>query len=409
MSDLPIIIGEAGPQTTDPTVIYDTFTQKVANIVPGYTVTLPAGLITDMASTATAALAVLDQARVDIINSVSPYGVNEPLLEELSYIYGTVKGEETNVSVPVIFTGTPGLPISRGFLVGDGNHSYMVTRSFIIPSSGQSAAQLCVTQESGSWAVPAGTVTQLISSVPSQYSLSCNNQVAGNPPSQAESLAAFRTRMMREGMFAVQGTPPALKASLRRVTGVSENLIAYRQPTAGKWVVVCGANASDRNDIAFAIFSAIPDISVLTNDVKNEDGTTPEQATVKIYDYPDEYTVPFVIPSSQTVGITLVWSSTQRSFIDSAAVEVTARGLIADYINSITTGDPINLFQLQEIFINAITKLVERQFISAVNITVAINGKTQPPAQNTQLVYGQTYAYFTTTAQQVVISRGQDS
>lgn len=409
MSDLPIIIGEAGPQTTDPTVIYSTFTQKVANIVPGYTVTLPAGLITDLASTATGALSVLDQARVDIINSVSPYGANEPLLEELSYIYGTVKGEETNVSVPVIFRGTPGLPISRGFLVGDGNHQYMVTASFIIPSSGQTEAQLCVSQESGSWAVPAGTVTQLISSVPSQYQLTCNNQEAGNPPTQEESLASFRTRMMREGMFAVQGTPPAVKASLRRVTGTSDNLIAVRQPAAGKWVVVCGANASDRNDIAYAIFSAWPDISTLTNDVKNEDGTTPEQANVQIYDYPDEYTVPFIVPSSQTVGITLQWSSTQRSFIDSSAVEVTARGAIASYINSITTGDPINLFQLQEIFINAITKLVERQFISAVNITVAINGKTQPPAEGTQLVYGQTYAYFTTTAQQVVITRVQDS
>lgn len=407
MSDLPIIIGEAGAQPTDPAVLFDTFTQKVANRVPGYTVTLPAALITDLASTATGALAAIDQARVDVINSVSPYGVNEPLLEELSYIYGTVRGTENNVSVLVVFTGTPGLPVSKGFLVGDGNRSYSVQSSFIIPSSGQSSPVLCVAVESGTWAVPAGSVTQLVSSVPAQYDLSCNNQTAGNPPSEPESLGAFRYRMMREGMFAVQGTPPALKASVRRVPGVRENLVAFRQPSAGKWVVVVGADASDRNEIAYAIFQAIPDISTLTNDVKNGDGTVPEKVSVTIYDHPDEYTVPYVVPVSQRVNLLIQWNSRETSFIDQDAVQATARENIADYINNITTGDPISLFQIQEIFLNSIQKLAQRQYISKISITVDINGKRVEPDNDTQLVYGQTYAYFLITERGITIQRVQ--
>lgn len=405
MSDLPIIIGAAGIQPTDPAVLYQNYTQQVANLVPGYTVTLPAGLVTDLASTATGALTVIDQARVDIINSVSPYGVNEPLLEELSYVYGTMKTPETNVSVLVVFVGTPGLPISRGFLVGDGNYAYAVVSGFIIPASGQTPPILCVAQETGTWAVPAGSVTTLISSVPAEYTLTCNNQQAGNPPTAAEGLAPFRARMMQEGMFAVQGTPPALKASVLRVTGTRSSQVAVRQPTTGKWAVVVGADAADRNEIGYAIFRAMPDISALTNDVQNPNGTTPERASVTIYDYPDEYTVPYVVPNSQNVALLIQWSSTQTSFIDQDTVQALARQAIAEYINQITVGDPINLFQVQEIFIDSIVKLAQRQFISRIDINVTIDGEASPPAEGSSLVYGQTYAYFSITTQAIQVQR----
>ena len=73
MSDLPIIMTEAGAQPTSPKTLLANLISRVAQKVPGYTANLPPGLITDLASTATGAIALIDQARVDLINSVSPY------------------------------------------------------------------------------------------------------------------------------------------------------------------------------------------------------------------------------------------------------------------------------------------------------------------------------------------------
>jgi hypothetical protein len=48
----------------------------VAAEVPDYTANLPGSLIEDISSTDVQALATIDQARVDAINSFSPYGAN---------------------------------------------------------------------------------------------------------------------------------------------------------------------------------------------------------------------------------------------------------------------------------------------------------------------------------------------
>lgn len=99
MSDLPIIMTSAGAQPTPPKTLLSKLIAKVAAEVPGYTANLPPGLITDLASTATGAVALIDQAMVDTINSVSPYGVNVPLLQQLGNIYGVARGIGYNTCV----------------------------------------------------------------------------------------------------------------------------------------------------------------------------------------------------------------------------------------------------------------------------------------------------------------------
>ena len=89
----------AGAQPTPPNDLLANLITRVAEKVPGYTANLPAGLITDLASTAVGALALIDQARVDLINSVRPYGENIPLLMQLGNIYGAQKGLSTNTAV----------------------------------------------------------------------------------------------------------------------------------------------------------------------------------------------------------------------------------------------------------------------------------------------------------------------
>ena len=99
------------------------------------------------------------RARVDLINSCSPYGANVHLLKQLGAIYG-VQREGTNTSVYVVFSGPPGFGIQKGFTVGDGTYLYTVRRDTVIPDSGQTEPVYCLATTTGIWAVPAGTVNQ---------------------------------------------------------------------------------------------------------------------------------------------------------------------------------------------------------------------------------------------------------
>lgn len=411
MSDvnIPIIIGHQGVETTPPAELYRLLLENVASKVPGYTGDLPASLIGDMASTAQASISLIDQARVDTINSVSPYGANLQLLDELSEIYGTTRTPKTNVSVFVSFTGSPGYEIQRGFRVGDNGHTYLATESVVIPVAragqqfGTSEPVLCVAQEDGDWAVPVGTVNQLQTSVPEEYTVMCNNLTEGEPGTEQEGLGSFRRRVMDEGMFAVQGTPTALKAALARIPGVLPNLIAFRQPVAGKWVVVCGGQGFSRFAVANAIYSAIPDISALTNDVKNPDGSTPIKEERAIISPPDVYIIPYVVPSSQLVTVTINWSSTQTALVNLDAINADASKAIAEYISGITVGDPISKYQIEAVFIDSVTKQVERSTIAKVEATIRIDGKV--PTNVGALVQGQTYSYFDCNESGVTVIR----
>lgn len=290
MSELPITMTSAGAQPTPPNDLLANLITRVAEKVPGYTANLPAGLITDLASTAVGALALIDQARVDLINSVTPYGANIPLLMQLGNMYGPQRGLSTNTSVYVVFTSLPGFGIPKGFIVGDGNYQYAVVRDTVIPESGQTEPVYCVATTPGSWAVPEGTVTQVITSVPKDQPVSCTNITAGLPGKSEQSWSSYRAEVMESGMFGVQGTPDCFKAMLKSVSGVRENLISFRQSSLGKWVAVVGGG--DPYDVAYAIYKAVPDISKLTNDVSNPSGAAVEKRTVAITVSPEGLRMP---------------------------------------------------------------------------------------------------------------------
>lgn len=403
MSDLPIIMTTAGAQPTPPKTLLSNLITNVASKVPGYTANLPSGLITDLASTATGALALIDQARVDLINSVSPYGANIPLLTQLGNIYGVQKGEGSNTSVYVVFSGLPGFVLPKGFTVSDGNKQYSVVNDSIIPESGQTDSVYCLAIDEGSWAVPEGSVTQVITSVPESQPVTCTNVLAGLPGADEQSYSSYRGQVMQTGMQAVQGTPDCVKATLRAVAGVQENLISFRQPTVGKWVVVVGGG--DPYAVAYAIYKSVPDISTLTNDVVNESGSAPEKKTLSILVSPDTYNVPYVIPVSQNVVAIITWDTTLSSYVDPAGVTSAAQQNIADYINSIEVGQPINILQIQSIFMESVSALIPVSQISMIDIEIGINGVIVPPEDESKLVYGETYAYFSTSAAQIQVER----
>ncbi|GLH24088.1 TPA: baseplate J/gp47 family protein [Enterobacter ludwigii] len=407
MSDLPIIMTSAGAQPTPPKTLLATLISNVAQKVPGYTANLPAGLITDLASTATGALALIDQARVDLINSVSPYGANELLLLQLGNIYGVTEGTGSNTSVYEVFSGPPGFVIPKGFVVSDGNFQYTVQTNTVIPAGGQTSPVYCLAASPGTWAVPEGSVTQIVTSVPASQPITCTNPTAGLPGSDKQDIASYRAQVMQSGMFAVQGTPDCVVASLKQVGGTQDNLLSYRQVQTDKWVVVVGGG--DPYEVGYAIYKSVPDISRLTNDVVNPSGDPVDKRTIQITVWPDVYDVPYVDPVSQNAQVFIEWNTVSTAYVDPAGVKNAVSQNIVDYVNAIAVGQPINIFEIQDIFLRSVSALVPPSLISMIDVEIGINGTIVPPETGTNLVYGDTYKYFSTSPALIQVTKHGDT
>lgn len=403
MSDLPIIVTQSGAQPTPPKTLLSNLITNVSAIVPGYTANLPAGLITDLASTATGAVALIDSAMVDTINSVTPYGSNVPMLMQLGNIYGVTQGQGSNTSVNVTFMGLPGFVIPKGFIVSDGNYQYAVQNNTIVPNRGQTAPVYCLATTPGSWAVPEASVTQIITSVPSSITLTCTNVTTGVAGEDKQPESSYRAQVLQSGMSTAQGVPTFLRTLLQKVPGVKSNLISYRNISAGKWALIVGGG--DPNDVGLAVYQAIPDISVLTADVVDGEGKKPDSITVTITDYPDQYSIPLILPTSQMVTLILTWNIRVTGLLDPDSVSAATTTQLVDYINGVAIGEPINTYQIESIFLAAIAPLISPSQVSLIDISIGINNVIVPPAPGTGLIYGGEYSYFTTDKSHVTVQK----
>jgi hypothetical protein len=461
----------AGAIPTPPAVIW-TNLQNYLNVTnPGYTI-LPGLLIEDILSTDVAAVSVCDSAAIDLINSLEPGTANPWLLAKLGHIYGVPPGVDTNTSVLVVFSGTVGFAVSPGFVVSDGTNQYIVQDGGIIGTGGTTPSLLAVGTTTGAWPVPANSVTQLITSVPSGITLTVNNPNTGTPSPGPQTEEDYRAQVMQAGLAASQGMGSYLKTILGNVIGVVPRLVAVKQVTGG-WEVICGGG--DPYQVAYAIWSALFDVQALvgssisitgitnanpgvvttnlnhglvtaqanvniagvvgmtgvnggpyTVTVLSENtfsfgvnttssGTyvsggvvTPNNrnVSVNITDYPDTYTIAFVVPPQQTVNIQLTWNTSSPNFVSPTAVAQLGAPALANYINSIPVGAPINLFELQSVFEVAIAQLLPLQFLSKMIFTVSINGIDTPPVGVTGLINGDPESYFQCLASNVSITQG---
>lgn len=276
MSDLPTVVTKSGLQPQSPASLRDQLTAIVSATDPGYTNNLPGTLIEDIASTDVAAISLSDQARVELVNSLTPYGANEFLLNQLGQIYiGQGPSGASNTSVNVVFSTSPiapGFVISKGFLVSDGSFQYTIQDGGVIEADGMSGNLSALATVAGSWAVPIGTVNQLVTSVPAVINLSVTNPLAGTPGLAAENWDAFRTQVLQAGLAASQGMARYLKTLLGKVPGVQSRLVSARQVPSVGWEIIVGGG--DQYAVANAIFDALFDVNTLVGSTMNVTGIT---------------------------------------------------------------------------------------------------------------------------------------
>lgn len=259
-----LTITSAGAQPTSPVTLNANLISLVSQVNPGYTV-LPGSLIADLSGTATYALALIDSAAVELVNSISPYTANPWITLQLGNMYGVSQGASVNTSVFVVFTSnTVGFQIPPGFLVTDGTNQYQVqSPGGAILVGGSSLPLYCVAVTAGSFPVPANSVHSLITQPPagSGITLSCNNPTPGTPSAGAQTTEGYRAQVLAAGLVSGQGNASMARALVSNVPGVQPRLVSVAQVNGGGWEVIAGGG--DPYAVANAIYNSGVDISTL--------------------------------------------------------------------------------------------------------------------------------------------------
>jgi hypothetical protein len=355
----------SGAIPSDPSTIRAELITTATALSPGLTADLPASLIEDMASTATGALVYQDQAYVDLVNSISPITANTYITTQLGNVYGVQRGVGDNTSVFVQFTGTPGFVINVGFLVSDGTYTYSVQDGTIVPTGGITGLVYCLATVSGSWAVPANTVTAVSTSVPSPIILTVTNPNSGIPGQAQQDPNSFRAQVIQAGNAVATGTPAFVKTTIQNVPNVVSRLVSLRQAGGGYEIVVGGG---DPFEVSNAIYQSLFNFNNLVG--AQSGGTT---INTTIYDYPDLYNIVYVQPFLQTTTMTVHWTvSAESPFVSNTVVASAIQTPIQNYINSIVVGQPISNLELQEIFVAATAGIIVPTFLSTLRFTVNI-------------------------------------
>lgn len=372
----PVVLMAAGATPQDPASILAQLLSYVASVEPGYTANLPGSLVEDISSTDVGAVVLIDRARVELLNSLTPAGANAFLLNQLGQIYGTVLGQPFNTSVNVVFTGTVGFVISPGFQVGDGSQTYQVVDGGIVNSTGSSDALTAVAVNAAFLGpVPANSVTIILTSLPGGVTLAVTNPVAGTPAQGTETEQSYRARTLAAGLASSQGVPSYLKTQLLQVPGVVARQVAV-QATLGSGIKVI-VGGGDTLDVANAIFRGWFDPAHLLGHTAG--GST---VTATVNNPPDSYAIVYVAPAAATITLNLTWNTNLANFTQGAAVDQVAVQPLADYINSIPVGNPINLLELNDTFAAAVAGILPEANISKLVWVVTINGTPTSPTFN---------------------------
>ena len=465
---IPLVMGTDGAVPTPPVTLQTALINGVAATNPGYTANLPGSLIEDISSTDVGAMVVMDQARVEAVNSVTPLGANAFVLAQLGTQFGVPQGKNANGSVFVVFNGPSGFVLQPGFTVTDGTNQFVLQDGGIIQANGQTPQLFAVATNSGTFAIPANTVNKLITSVPSAFAVTVNNPEAGIAATAAESVQSYRGRVLQAGVVASTGTPAFLKTLLNAIPGVQQQLVSINQ-VAGGWQIVCGGG--DSFAVANAILQGVPDIATLQGSrlaitgmsaanpvivttnlnhgfipgqtftvvgatpaaynliytVASVTATTittttngsafgvftggaklavnPRNVNVSIFQNPDTYAITYVNPPQQVVTVSVTWNTTLPNFTAGISVNQLTAPAIQAYINSIFVGQPINLLEMTATFQAAAAPVIAASNITTLQFAVTINGVAVTPAAGTSIIASDPESHFFCSATGVTVNQ----
>jgi Baseplate J-like protein len=383
---LPLLFNAAGPVATPPATIQAQINTLAISASPGLTSNLPGALIEDVLSTEVAGVSIIDQTRVDSVNAVAPGTANPYILAQLGTQFGLPQGLAANGSVLEVFTGSPGYVIARGTVVGDGTNQYVIQDGGTCATDGDSQPLQAIATSSATFPIPANTVNQVITAVPSPFTLTVTNPVAGVSALAPESTAQYRSRIL-QAWNPAQGVMSAIKTRVLAVPGVSPRLVSVQQ-VGTLWEVICGGG--DPYQVAGAIYTGAGYVGLLAGSQIDPTRDVP----VTIFDAPDYYEVIYVAPPAQAVTCAFVWNTALPNFTSGPAVDQYLIGAGQAYFNSILVGQPINLMALQQQAQAAVAPVLAVENLSTLLFTITINTVEQSPTAGTSLIPSDPESYF---------------
>ena len=134
--------------------------------------------------------------------------------------------------------------------------------------------------------------------------------------------------------------------------------------------------------------------------------TATANVTVTLNNYPDNYDIIFVSPVEQIVTISLTWNTLLSSFAQADAVNQITVQPIADYINSIGVGAPINLLELNNTFAVAVSAILDISNVDKLDWTVTINGNPASPVAGETIIESDPESYFTIQNTAITVMQG---
>ena len=385
-SVVDVTLTSSGAQVTPYADINQAVIQAATELSPGVAVDMPAELVAAIAQSVAYGIKAAADYYALSTNTFSPYGVNEFMLLAQGAQLGFTLNEFNRTSVVVKFMGVNGVRIPRGTLVGDGTYTYQSSIDGII--SGGYVEVLCYATTDGSWAVPAATVTTVLTSFDGSYSITCTNLLDGTPAAGSETIAEYRVRVLTALQINTTATTSYLK-SLLWALGIPQRLVSVDSNITHVYV----DETANEFNVANAIWQSGVNIAVLA-------GTT----TVTIQDYPDSYNIKYTKANSVVPTIAITWKSPLTN-ISNTAVESAIIAAVVAYINALAIGYGINGTALTTVIIEAIASIVDKQNVTSLTYTVDYDGTPITPT-DTLFELSNPYDYLVITEADITVTRG---
>lgn len=128
--------------------------------------------------------------------------------------------------------------------------------------------------------------------------------------------------------------------------------------------------------------------------------------TPQIVDFPNTYTIPFVVPPQQTVTMTVTWNTSSPTAVSSQAVSQLAAPALVAYVNSIYAGQPMNLLDMADAFRGSISSLIAPSLITRLVFAVSIDDVGTAPETGEQIIAGDPMSFLFATTAGVSINQG---
>lgn len=116
--------------------------------------------------------------------------------------------------------------------------------------------------------------------------------------------------------------------------------------------------------------------------------------SVSIQNFPDTYTLSYVVPPLQAVTGVVTWNTNSLSFVSPAAVSSLAGPALVSYVNTVYAGQPLNIDVMIGVFQQAVAPILPAGLITKLNFLIALNGVTVAPNTGTVIISGDPESYF---------------